>query len=505
MAHDVFLSHSSKDKEVVDITCAFLEKEGIRCWMAPRNIRPGSSWGSAIVHAIRDARVMVLVFSTHANTSPQIKREVERAVHFNSTVIPMRVENIMPDDDLEYFLGTPHWLDAFTPPLEKHLDVLARAVKEILEPHPHANYKAAPPPLPRAPTVSLPPPIPRSPGSVRPLSFVPPPHISSSAKAPLVSPVVVPKPPMAETLRADPPDQPVTGSVLDAGTVNDKLSGVFKAIAETDAVGSFTTSLAATATTRIGVTIPEPFHAAGTPGRTLKLVPVEVLRGKPPLELYLTTADEFSFGRSAEADFITAFFPRNEKNDLRSRRLSKIHARIAYRDSGLWVHRKTGATVHIGPQPIGDDPAGYKLRERDQLILAEDFAVEIFYDISLQNTLEFINGEAWTVGPLQFNPTMLGAVRFEPLNSAPAIRNSCWLFIDVGFGSARGGVLTAGSEIAPQQGVILTIGGCFWILNMVDNEKVAIGDYRPAAREIVPLTQGDSVWLGAVRYGVEIA
>src|SRR5713101_8280389 len=48
MAHDVFISYSSKDKPVADAVCAGLEGRGIRCWAAPRDILPGSDWGAAI-------------------------------------------------------------------------------------------------------------------------------------------------------------------------------------------------------------------------------------------------------------------------------------------------------------------------------------------------------------------------------------------------------------------------------------------------------------------------
>jgi hypothetical protein len=34
---------------------------------------------------------------------------------------------------MEYFLGAIHWLDALTPPLEKHLQQLAEAVKALLQ------------------------------------------------------------------------------------------------------------------------------------------------------------------------------------------------------------------------------------------------------------------------------------------------------------------------------------------------------------------------------------
>jgi hypothetical protein len=315
-------------------------------------------------------------------------------------------------------------------------------------------------------------------------------------------------------LRSTPPPLPPPISVVppssdsalhQVATKNSTGVADFATLPATSPVGSFTTSLAANSTQRISVVIPEAFLSAGTPGTLLRLVPVEQLRGRPPLELYLKSGSNFSLGRSPEADWITCFFPRNEKNDLRSRRLSKVHTRIEYKDGQLWAHRVSSSGLHIGNREVGNDPAGATLRERDQLILAEDYTIEIYFDISLQGTLQFANGESWQMGRIEFNQTLLGAVRFEPLNSALAIRNSSWLFVDVGFGSARGGVLTAGSELAPQQGVFLTIGGCFWMLNLVNNDKLAVNDYRPASQEIVPLTQGDSVWLGATRYCVEIA
>jgi len=145
MAHDVFISYSSKDKPTTDATCAVLESKGIRCWMAPRDITPGADWGETIVDAIHSSRALVLVFSAHANLSPQIKREVERAVNRGIAIIPLRIENVMPAKSLEYFLSTPHWLDAFTPPLETHLNYLADVIRHILD------GKAAPEPPKPAP------------------------------------------------------------------------------------------------------------------------------------------------------------------------------------------------------------------------------------------------------------------------------------------------------------------------------------------------------------------
>jgi len=132
MAHDVFVSHSVKDKATAEKIVAYLERDSIRCWVAPRDVVPGADWGESIIDALESSRVMVLIFSAHANVSSQIKREVERAVDKNVYTIPLRIEDIEPTRSLEYFISTSQWMDAFPPPLEPHLERLSRTVKAIL-------------------------------------------------------------------------------------------------------------------------------------------------------------------------------------------------------------------------------------------------------------------------------------------------------------------------------------------------------------------------------------
>ncbi|HLD46241.1 MAG TPA: tetratricopeptide repeat protein [Desulfobaccales bacterium] len=132
MAHDVFVSYSVKDKTTADAICATLEANGIRVWIAPRDVMPGSDWGESIIEAIEQSKVMILVFSANSNASPQIKREIERSVNKGVTVVPFRIDDIMPSKTLEYFISTQHWLDAFTPPLEKHLDSLVAILRSII-------------------------------------------------------------------------------------------------------------------------------------------------------------------------------------------------------------------------------------------------------------------------------------------------------------------------------------------------------------------------------------
>ena len=96
MAHDVFISYSTKDKATADDICAALEAQAIRCWIAPRNVTPGADRGEAVLDALSGCRVMVLVFSSDANKSRQVKREMQIAFEEDVTVIPFRVEDVMP-------------------------------------------------------------------------------------------------------------------------------------------------------------------------------------------------------------------------------------------------------------------------------------------------------------------------------------------------------------------------------------------------------------------------
>jgi hypothetical protein len=77
--------------------------------------------------------MMVIIFSGHANASEQVRREVERAVHRGIPIAPIRIQDVTPKDDLEFFLSSSHWMDAITPPLAKHLREFSAKVRAMLE------------------------------------------------------------------------------------------------------------------------------------------------------------------------------------------------------------------------------------------------------------------------------------------------------------------------------------------------------------------------------------
>ena len=109
MAHDVFISHSSKDKTIANAVCAALEADKIRCWIAPRDIRPGYTWAEAILDAIEKSRIMVLIFSNNSNNSKDVLKELTLAVNCGVIVIPLRTEIVEPKGAMKYYLSDVHW------------------------------------------------------------------------------------------------------------------------------------------------------------------------------------------------------------------------------------------------------------------------------------------------------------------------------------------------------------------------------------------------------------
>ena len=143
MARDVFISYSQPDHDCAFALVARLEEQGIDCWIAPRDIAPSADWAAEILDAISSARVMILVYSANSNLSPQVRREVERAVHKQLSILTFRIENVPPSKSLEFFLSAQHWMDAFPPPREPHYARLCTYIKAQLSGEPPQRPSAA--------------------------------------------------------------------------------------------------------------------------------------------------------------------------------------------------------------------------------------------------------------------------------------------------------------------------------------------------------------------------
>jgi serine/threonine-protein kinase len=130
----VFISYASQDKAVADAVCQGLEKAGVSCWIAPRDVVPGEFYADAIVHAIDATKIILLILSQSAAGSPHVLREVERASSKRHPVVSLRTDLAPLPASLEYFLNTSHWLDASTTGIDRAVPKLVEAVRHLLGP-----------------------------------------------------------------------------------------------------------------------------------------------------------------------------------------------------------------------------------------------------------------------------------------------------------------------------------------------------------------------------------
>lgn len=132
----IFLSHSSKDAAIAEQICEQLEKNGIQCFIAPRNIRPGKEYAEEIINGIDESAAVVLLMSENANSSPHVLREVEHAVSGGTPILVYKIEDVALSKSMEYFLMTHQWVSS--KPQEDYADIVAfaqdLAEKENAEP-----------------------------------------------------------------------------------------------------------------------------------------------------------------------------------------------------------------------------------------------------------------------------------------------------------------------------------------------------------------------------------
>ena len=108
MAH-LFISHSSRDgAAIAQPLVSALESAGHRCWIAPRDVKPGVPYPGQIVAAMRDCAGLVLIVTPAANESPNVLQEVQLAGQHRKTLAPVIVNRTTPSDDLHYYLGVRH-------------------------------------------------------------------------------------------------------------------------------------------------------------------------------------------------------------------------------------------------------------------------------------------------------------------------------------------------------------------------------------------------------------
>jgi TIR domain len=146
MSRPIFISFTRDDRKVAETICRALEGRGLQCWIATRDIDPGDNFQEAITHAIRAAKLMILVFSGHANNSLEVKKEVALAGRYGLVVVPVRVEDVVPNDAFAYEFAVRQWIDLFED-WEHSVEILVSRVAAVVNLDPATTGATTSPPM----------------------------------------------------------------------------------------------------------------------------------------------------------------------------------------------------------------------------------------------------------------------------------------------------------------------------------------------------------------------
>ena len=109
--HDVFVSYASHDAAIAQKACAALEAAGFPCWIAPRDVVPGTLYADGIVGAIDESRILVLILSKDGVASAHVGKELERATSKRHPIIALRLDTAPLTRAFEYFLNESQWIE----------------------------------------------------------------------------------------------------------------------------------------------------------------------------------------------------------------------------------------------------------------------------------------------------------------------------------------------------------------------------------------------------------
>jgi TolB-like protein len=130
----VFISYASPDAEVAQKVCAALEAADLTCWIAPRDVLPGTLYADGIVRAIDESGILVLILSKDAVGSPHVGRELERAASKRHPIVALRIDTAPLTPAFEYFLNQSQWIEAGTGGTDGAISRLVEAVGRHLSP-----------------------------------------------------------------------------------------------------------------------------------------------------------------------------------------------------------------------------------------------------------------------------------------------------------------------------------------------------------------------------------
>ncbi len=130
--YDVFISYSSKDKEVADEIYERLCAEGFHCFVDSVELRE-ADWAGQLYEAVESSRAFVLIVSKEMNESNEVLKEVLLATKHSRFIFPFFIDDVKLESRFEYHLAPFQWIKGLIPPKTLIYEDLVSRVRDALQ------------------------------------------------------------------------------------------------------------------------------------------------------------------------------------------------------------------------------------------------------------------------------------------------------------------------------------------------------------------------------------
>ncbi len=138
---DIFISHSVVDKDLANYLCNAFEANGLSCWIAPRNIVPGTEWADSITNAISDCAVLLVVYSKNSLRSSQVAKEIGMADRKRKYIIPYKIDDTEPEGSFDYYLSGCQWVIPNLETGDYKIQEMCHTIKDVVMQSKMAAYQ----------------------------------------------------------------------------------------------------------------------------------------------------------------------------------------------------------------------------------------------------------------------------------------------------------------------------------------------------------------------------
>lgn len=101
----VFISYSSREKDIADGVVNKLQSAGIQSWIAPRDIPIGSDYTTEIPAGIAGCPFYLVLLSNNSLSSDYVKKEMVCAFDLKKYVLPLLLESGIPVERIAFLLN----------------------------------------------------------------------------------------------------------------------------------------------------------------------------------------------------------------------------------------------------------------------------------------------------------------------------------------------------------------------------------------------------------------